>query len=607
MKHLSLHLALAAILLTGALHAQIAPLVNYQGRVAVDAVNFEGAGLFKFALVNEDGTVTYWSNDGTSTIGDEPTDAVSLTVAKGLYSVLLGDIALVNMLALDPATFANPDVRLRVWFDDGVNGSQLLAPDQRLAPAAYLADGAVTTASIAPGAVTSAGIALGAIDGTHIAPASLDFSHLFVPAVPGAGQILSYDGASLNWITPGGGSGPWQLNGTNAFYNAGNVGIGTSIPEAKLDVRGSLLLEAGGSPGLYTGTGGVELNRYLSLINSPSLQSASGLKAGGVLVSDSYNYANPTKNNLVVKGSVAIGTATAGAKLTVQTPSGSIFSAYGIEHTDGAVRLTTYIDGTAGWFGTRSNHPLNFFYNDGAASMTIGGGGISMASSSGFFTVGSPNAESGASIQRGGNRGDIRFDGSTLKLVAGPGNGPPSSIAGIAVTTAGNVGIGTTNPSRTLEVAGDVWFRDASVRVLTIRGGADLAEPFAMSHADVTPGTVVIIDTQNPGRLRRSGAAYDKKVAGIVSGLDGVRPGISMIQEDMLEAGENVALSGRVYVKANTSAGPIEPGDLLTTSDIPGEAMKAADHARAQGAILGKAMTALPQGDGSVLVLVTLQ
>ena len=596
MKLPAFRLALAAIFLAGALHAQVPQLINYQGRVAVDAVNFEGAGLFKFALVNEDGSVTFWSNDGLSVAGSEPTDAVSLTVAKGLYSVLLGDVALVNMTAIPASVFANPDVRLRVWFDDGVNASQLLTPDQRLAPSAYLADGAVTSASIAAGAVT----------GAAVAPGSLDFSHINVPAAPNAGEFLSFDGAAFSWTTAVPGGSVFSLNGTDAYYSGGNVGIGTNSPTAKLDVRGSLTLEAGGSPGLYTGTGALELNRYLVLINSPGLQSASGLKAGGILVSDNYSYANPTKNNLVVKGSVGIGTATPGAKLTVQT-SGSVFSSYGIEHTDGTVRLTTYLDGAAGWFGTRSNHPLSFFVNDGVPSMTISGGGISMASSLGFFTVGSPNGESGASIQRGGHRGDIRFDGTSLKLVAGPGSGPPGSLSGIAVNRSGNVGIGTTDPQTKLEVAGDATMRDLSVRVLTIRGGADLAEPFAMSHADVAPGTVVVIDAGNPGKLRRSAAAYDKKVAGIVSGANGVRPGISMIQEDMLEAGENVALSGRVYVKANTSAGAIEPGDLLTTSDVPGEAMKAADHARAQGAILGKAMTGLPNGEGTVLVLVTLQ
>ena len=72
--------------------AQVPQMINYQGRVAVGdpAVNFNGTGLFKFALVNEDGSASYWSNDDTSTEGSEPTAAVSLTVTKGLYSVLLG-------------------------------------------------------------------------------------------------------------------------------------------------------------------------------------------------------------------------------------------------------------------------------------------------------------------------------------------------------------------------------------------------------------------------------------------------------------------------------------------------------------------------------------
>ena len=58
---------------------------------------------------------------------------------------------------------------------------------------------------------------------------------------------------------------------------------------------------------------------------------------------------------------------------------------------------------------------------------------------------------------------------------------------------------------------------------------------------------------------------------------------------------------------ANTSNGAIGPGDLLTTSSTPGHAMKVTDHARAQGAILGKAMTGLSESKGMVLVLVTLQ
>ena len=51
----------------------------------------------------------------------------------------------------------------------------------------------------------------------------------------------------------------------------------------------------------------------------------------------------------------------------------------------------------------------------------------------------------------------------------------------------------------------------------------------------------------------------------------------------------------------------IEQGDLLTTSDMPGHAMKVTDYEQAQGAIIGKAMSALDEGQGLVLVLVALQ
>jgi hypothetical protein len=96
-------------------------------------------------------------------------------------------------------------------------------------------------------------------------------------------------------------------------------------------------------------------------------------------------------------------------------------------------------------------------------------------------------------------------------------------------------------------------------------------------------------------------------VAGIVSGAGGVNPGLTLSQRELVEGGQNVALTGRVYALADAANGPIEPGDLLTTSAVPGHAMKVTDHAIAQGAILGKAMSRLESGQGLVLVLVTLQ
>ena len=100
--------------------------------------------------------------------------------------MLLGDTVLGNMIAIPASVFANPDVRLRVWFNDGVNGSQLLTPDQRLAPATYLADGTVTSATIGAAAITSGKIAAGAVTNTNIAPGSLDLpsSHTRVRRTP---------------------------------------------------------------------------------------------------------------------------------------------------------------------------------------------------------------------------------------------------------------------------------------------------------------------------------------------------------------------------------------------------------------------------------------
>jgi hypothetical protein len=146
-----------------------------------------------------------------------------------------------------------------------------------------------------------------------------------------------------------------------------------------------------------------------------------------------------------------------------------------------------------------------------------------------------------------------------------------------------------------------------TVKSITIRGGADLAEPFQMQEEELGAGSVVVIDDKHPGWLKRSTTAYDKRVAGIVSGANGINPGISLHQEGAVEGGQNVALTGRVYVQADASSGPIEPGDMLTTSDTPGYAMKVSDPARAQGAVIGKAMSPLPEGTGMVLVLVSLQ
>ncbi len=174
----------------------------------------------------------------------------------------------------------------------------------------------------------------------------------------------------------------------------------------------------------------------------------------------------------------------------------------------------------------------------------------------------------------------------------------------MTVTGDGNVGIGTGSPTSKLTVAGT-----AEMNVVQINGGSDLAEPFEVmdTREEIEPGTLLSIDDKNPGKLRITTTEYDTKIAGIVSGAGGINPGITLHQDGFTEGNTYVAIAGRVYCKADASFGAIQPGDLVTSSPVPGYAMKATDRDRSQGAIVGKAMSGLKDGRGLVLILVNLQ
>jgi len=256
-------------------------------------------------------------------------------------------------------------------------------------------------------------------------------------------------------------------------------------------------------------------------------------------------------------GNVGIGTASPGFKLEVNSNDTSIVG----RSTGGGAGV---IGESANFNGVRGvgNNP-----NHGAVVGVHNGGGIAVYGTS-----------SGAGVQ-----GD-----STSA----------TGFGGIFRNTAGGIAV---------KVEG----------ALQITGGADFAENFEVNAAPasseavtpkVEPGMVVSIDPVHPGKLMLSAHAYDSQVAGIISGAGGVKPGMIMSQAGTLADGKYpVALTGRVYCWVDAAYGAIKPGDLLTTAPTPGHAMKAADREKAQGAIIGKAMTGLKEGKGLVLVLVTLQ
>ena len=134
--------------------------------------------------------------------------------------------------------------------------------------------------------------------------------------------------------------------------------------------------------------------------------------------------------------------------------------------------------------------------------------------------------------------------------------------------------------------------------------GADCAEKFEVAEL-AEPGAVMIINEQ--GKLRPSADAYDRRVAGVVAGGGDLRPGIILGHTGNDEGLLPIALSGRTYCKVDAGFGAVAVGDLLTTSPTPGYAMKASDPSQAFGAVIGKAMRPLNDGQGMIPILVALQ
>jgi hypothetical protein len=146
-----------------------------------------------------------------------------------------------------------------------------------------------------------------------------------------------------------------------------------------------------------------------------------------------------------------------------------------------------------------------------------------------------------------------------------------------------------------VEVTGDIRLANA-----------DCAEDFDISGAvNIEPGTVMVIC--GGGALRPSEHAYDKCVAGVISGAGGYKPGIVLDKQTSHSNRTPIALLGKVYCKVDARYAPIQVGDLLTTSETLGHAMKASNQRHRSGAVIGKALQPLADGQGLIPILIALQ
>lgn len=631
---------LAGLVLPSA--AQVPAMLNYQGRMLVAGTNFHGVGQFKFALVQGAGPALLWKNDGSG--GDsEPAAAVSLPVNSGLVMTLLGDATLANMTAIPVTVFTNSDVRLRVWFDGGPGFQQLL-PDQRIVSVGYammastVPDGSITAAKLAPGVLSATNLPANSVSSSQLADSialgtnALN-GRLDIFSTPLGGPVWSLDGAA-NLLTLFGDDGQENARLWGPIY-------GELLLRDSVGHQTAVQLSANGNNGGQL---------FLNNSNGSTRASLSGLNSGGALTLYQAD------------GGIGVfvdGESSGAGLLDIRNTNGTTLTRLtgdsgGRVDTAGEFRLMSSIGGNE-WATIEKNG------SGGGAFRTIDevGNTTAVLASQATGVGGFLHVHMGNSIWPGvvvdgddGNSGAILLkaanDATRLVLDAYNGDGAEISlrhtnnietveiIASESGVEGGQLLMRNKSGFQTVQLDGDAsgngsgYLRlykgdgstgvtiegDASgegkitTQVLQITGGSDLSEQFDIQsiHAELKAGMIVCIDSENPGRLVTSSKAHDTTVAGVVSGAGGVKPGMLMGQRGTAADGQHpVALTGRVYCWVDADQGAVKPGDLITTSATPGHGMKVTDHAKAQGAVIGKAMSALAQGKGLVLVLVSLQ
>jgi hypothetical protein len=247
----------------------------------------------------------------------------------------------------------------------------------------------------------------------------------------------------------------------------------------------------------------------------------------------------------------------------------------------------------------------------GAGRIGLGGndsrGQVAIFDEHDNFTINVGGVEGAARIGLGGN-GSIGtvdvFDADTKHTIRIGGAQGPGRIGLGGNGSEGVIDVFDANTNRTITIDGETGSVEVTgdIRLLN----ADCAEEFdTCATEQIEPGTVMVLGEE--GVLYPSQGAYDKRVAGVVSGAGDYKPGIVLDKQQSSNPRKPIALLGKVYCKVDAGFGAIAIGDLLTTSPTPGRAMKADDPVRAFGTVIGKALRPFKEGHGLIPILIALQ
>lgn len=597
MKARVLAIAAIAIVLaaaSAAVYADVPSRISYQGRLTNDL----GQPVDSVTNIT---FVLYEDSLGTAQLWEETHPSVKIT--NGLFTVLLGSIN-PNLMA----QFEGKERWLGIKIGDGAVMMQALPiVSSTYAFKSQRTDSAAVAKAVVDNAITSAKILNGTIQlvdlGQNGAAAGEVIKWTGSAWDAGADEI----GSNVSGWTDGG-----DVVGLTSV--ADTVAINTSTRLGKLNV--------GGNIGIYP-------SGYIYFGNDTTyVRGLSGnlhLECNGVYFNTRGNVfiGHPVDGNWVkfdnTNKRVGIGTMSVDDKLHIENTTAGGACWFKIQNSD----ATTW-----GQTGLRIQTPANTWHlrQDLYSAANFAEGALSLYSTGGSVEAMTwlENGNVGIGMTTPGNHrlyvkgASSTYSGSTIYAENTSTNGTAAYCyvnSSYPALVAAQKGTG--------DIFRCVWIDagDASTAVfrvtdegraicpeLELTGGSDVAEPFEISGTDaIPPGALVVIDEDNPGRLKLASSPYDARVAGVVSGAGGIKPGITLSQKGVNAGGQNVAISGRVYCLADAGFGAIKPGDLLTTSPTAGHAMIASDRSRAYGAVIGKAMSALDSGTGVVLLLVSLQ
>jgi len=523
----------------------------------------------------------------------------SITTTQGRFDVILGSV---TPLALPfDATY---------WISTEVDGQGEMAPRVQLTGSPY----ALTARTVEPG---------GAVLSLNGLSDDVTLTGNGGITVDEVGNSIVIDGAGGQ-----GGDSDWLIDGEDMYaIPGGDIGIGTDAPEGDVHIwddnyATSLVVEdatpdAGFHDALLrlkTPYGYAKIEYFTTPEPTLNIAGSADNPMNVAFYTRSLEFNSNEDISFAPDAGERRVVVNSGGGLDLYKPDGTtraanLFSSAGgrltlYRNSDGGESLT--LDGVGNYGGRVFGHD-----SDDVEVFTLrsqrgagGGGGAQfwLRNDSGNTAIYMEGQEGG----NAGQGGQISIHNDTgLSTIIMDGDHGSSDAGTIEIRDgAGNVNV---------RIQGDSNGQGRiTTDVLEITAGADLSERFGIRGTQGAetpqPGMVVCIDPQRPGELTLAARAYDTRVAGVISGAGGIQPGMLMGQEASVADGDRpVALTGRVYVRADATHGTIAPGDLLTTSDTPGYAMKASDPDRRSGAILGKAMTGLDEGQGLVLALVALQ